>query len=192
MHDKIHGLNLIRFLLCGLLIVQIGCATATGGGTDIGTVINANKQVVKTLEVSAFSAYKATVAALRELNMSITGEYQTGTSMEMKSKFPDSEIAWIEIISISPVSCKITVRVGVFANESRSRSLLTAILNNLPNESAASEMQPLKNKLHESENISPGSFQQPMQNDEDQSTVDKKADELKPLPKDVVTEKSLL
>ena len=192
MHDKVFGLNLIRCLLCGLLLVQIGCATATGGGTDVGAVINANKQLEKTVEVSALAAYNATVAALRELNMSITGEYRDGTSVEMRSKFADNKTAWVEIISISTVSCKIIVRVDVFADESRSRSLLTTIMKNLPNESTASDMQPVNDKLRQSENVSAETFQPPVKNGEDESAVDTKAEDLKPRPKEIVTEKSLL
>jgi hypothetical protein len=192
MHDKVFGLNLIRCLLCGLLLVQIGCATATGGGADVGTIVNANKQLEKTVDVSALAAYKATVAAIRELNMSITGEYRDGKSVEMKSKFPDSEIAWVEITSISAVSCKVIVRVGVFADESRSRSLLTTIMKNLPNESTASEIQPVNDKLKQSEDVSAGTLQQPVKSEEDKSAVDTQAERLKPMPQEIVTEKSLL
>jgi hypothetical protein len=192
MHYKVFGLNLITCLLCGLLLVQIGCATATGGGADVGTIINANKQLEKTVDVSALAAYKATVAAIRELNMSITGEYRDGKSVEMKSKFPDSEIAWVEITSLSAVSCKVIVRVGVFADESRSRSLLTTIMKNLPNESTASEMQPVNDKLKQSEDVSAGTLQQPVKSEEDKSAVDTQAEGLKPMPQEIVTEKSLL
>ena len=72
MYDKIIGLKLIRFLQCGLLLVQIGCVTTNGGVADVGRIIHANQQLDETVAVSALAAYKATVAAIQELNMSIS------------------------------------------------------------------------------------------------------------------------
>jgi len=192
MHYKACGLNLIRFLLCGLLLVQMGCATMSSDIADIKTVINANKQLEEKVDVPALEAYKATVAALTELNMSITGQYQDGTSMGMKSK-SDSDTVWIEITSISTVSCMVAVRVGVFANESpRARAILAAILKNLPNESTASEMQPVQDNLKQTDNFTTDTLQQPLQNENDRSSADTPSEELKPLPQEIVTEKSLL
>jgi hypothetical protein len=192
MNDKISVLHLIRFLLCGLLLVQVGCANTSGSGMDVGKIFNANKQIEKTVSVSASAAYNATVAALRELNLSITGEYGDGASVEIKSKFADNNVAWVEITSISAVSCRVTVSVDVFADESRSRSILTSILKNLPNESTASELPQTKENLKQPKNSKADTFQQPAQNEDDSSAVDRQPEELQPLPKEVVTEKSLL
>jgi hypothetical protein len=192
MYDKIFVSKLIRYLLCGLLLIQMGCATTTGGVVDVGRILNTNKQLEETVAVSTLAAYKATVAALRELNMSITAEYGDGTSVELRSKSVDNEMAWIEITSISAVSCKVTVSVDVFADESRSRSILTYILKNLSDKSTASELHQIKDNMKQSENQTTGTFQQPAQNDEEWSTGDTHSEELKPLPKEVVTEKSLL
>ena len=192
MHDKKIVLNLIRYLLCGLLLVQMGCAAKNIGGVDVGRIINPNKQLEETVAVSTLSAYKATVVALRELNMSVIAGYGDGTSVQMKSKSADNEIAWIEITSITSRSCKVAVSVDVFSDESRSRSILTSIMKNLPDESAASESRQIKDNLKQPENLTTGTFQQPVQNEEEWSTVDTHPEELKQLPKEVVTEKSLL
>jgi hypothetical protein len=193
MHDKVFGLKLIRFLLCGLFLVQIGCATMSSGIADIKTAINADKQLEEKVDVSALAAYEATIAALTELNMSITGQYQDGTSVGIKSK-SDSDTVWIEITSISTVSCMVAVRVGVFANESpRARAILSAILKNLPNASTASEMQPIQdNNLKQTDNFTTDTLQQTLQNENDTSSADTPSEELKPLPQEIVTEKSLL
>jgi hypothetical protein len=192
MYDKIIGLNLIRFLLCGLLLVQMGCVTTTGGVADVGRIIHANKQIDETVAVSALAAYKATVAALWELNMSIAAAYGDGTSVQMKTKFADNEIAFVEIIPISAASCKVTISVDRFTDESRLRSILAAIVKNLPNESTASDLHPIKDNLKESGNVATGAVQQPAKDEGDRSTVDTQPDQLKPLPKEIVTEKSLL
>ena len=192
MCDKKIALNLIRYLICGLLLVPMGCATKTGSGVDVGRIINVNNQLEETVAVSTLSAYKATVAALRELNMSIIAGYGEGTSVEMKSKSADNAIAWIEITSITALSCKVTVSVDVYSDESRSRSILTAIMKNLPAESAASELHQIKDNLKQPENLTTGTFQQPVQNEEEWSTLDTHPEELKQLPKEDITEKSLL
>ena len=192
MCDKKIALNLIRYLICGLLLVPMGCATKTGSGVDVGRIINVNNQLEETVAVSTLSAYKATVAALRELNMSIIAGYGEGTSVEMKSKSADNAIAWIEITSITALSCKVTVSVDVYSDESRSRSILTAIMKNLPAESAASELHQIKDNLKQPENLTTGTFQQPVQNEEEWSTLDTHPEELKQMPKEDITEKSLL
>ena len=192
MCDKKIALNLIRYLICGLLFVPMGCATKTGSGVDVGRIINVNNQLEETVAVSTLSVYKATVAALRELNMSIIAGYGDGTSVEMKSKSADNAIAWIEITSITALSCKVTVSVDVYSDESRSRSILTAIMKNLPAESAASELHQIKDNLKQPENLTTGTFQQPVQNEEEWSTLDTHPEELKQLPKEDITEKSLL
>ncbi len=192
MHDKAFGLKLIRFLLCGLFLVQMACATMSSGVADIKTAINADKQLEEKVNVSALAAYEATVATLTELNMSITGQYQDGTSVGIKSK-SDSDTVWIEITSISTESCMVAVRVGVFANESpRARAILAAILTNLPNASTASEMQPVQDNLKQTDNFTTDTLQQPVQNENDTSSADTPSEELKPLPQEIVTEKSLL
>ena len=192
MCDKKIALNLIRYLICGLLLVPMGCATKTGSGVDVGRIINVNNQLEETVAVSTLSAYKATVAALRELNMSIIAGFGDGTSVEMKSKSADNAIAWIEITSITALSCKVTVSVDVYSGESSSRSILTAIMKNLPAESAASELHQIKDNLKQPENLTTGTFQQPVQNEEEWSTLDTHPEELKQLPKEDITEKSLL
>ena len=192
MCDKKIALNLIRYLLCGLLVVPMGCATNTGGGVDVGRILNVNKQLEEMVAVSTLSAYKATVAALRELNMSIIAEYGDGTSVEMKSRSADNAIAWIEITSVNALACKVTVSIDAYSDESRSRSILTAIMKHLPDESAATELHQIKDNLKQAETQATGNFQQPVQNEEEWSTLDTHPEELNQLPKEDVTEKSLL
>ncbi len=187
MYHKISGLNLIRFLLCCLLIISAGCASKSGGGVDIGSVVNANKQISKTVPVSSIDAYKAAVATLGQLNMPITAQYGDAKSMGMKSKFADNQVAWVDIRAINPTSCRITVSVDVFSDESRSRSLLESILGNVPNASAESGSYQTQVKQPDSPAV--GSFNQPSQ---DRSTSEEYPEQLKPLPKEVVTEKSLM
>jgi len=163
-----------------------------GGGVDVERIINVNKQLEETVAGSTLSAYKATVAALRELNMSIIAGYGDGTSVEMKSKSADNAIAWIEITSVTALSCKVTVSVDAYSDESRSRSILTAIMKNLPDESAATELHQIKDNLRQTETPTTDTFQQPVQNEEEWSKLDTHPEELKQLPKEDVTEKSLL
>jgi hypothetical protein len=164
----------------------------SSGIADIKTAINANKQLEEKVDVSALAAYRATVEALTELNMSITGQYQDGTSVGMKAK-SDTDTVWIEITSISTVSCMVAVRVGVFANESpRARAILAAIVKNLPHESTTSEMQPVQDNLKQTDNFNADTLRQPLQNENDGSSADTPSEELKPLPQEIVTEKSLL
>ncbi len=183
----VHIQHPIGFFLCSLMIALAGCSTTADRGVDIGSVVNANKQVEQRLSVPPITAYKASIAAFRELNMPIIAEYSDETSMGMKSRFSDNEVAWVDITPVSANSCRVTVSVDVFADESRSRSILAAIDRNLPEGSTASELPQKTEQTKESDAAKSGSPQQPAQ---EQSDV--YPEQLKPLPKEEVTEKSLL
>lgn len=186
MHDKIFGKFMTGLILCGLLLVQAGCSR----GVDVGRLTNPNRPLEQTVAASTLATYKAAMAALRELNMSIIGEYYGNSAVDMKTEFADKTIAWIEITSLNAVSCKVAVNVDVLSDESRSRSILTAILKNLPNESAVSEMRPIKDDLKKQPE---NSSVLPELKDENSSALDvHETEKIKPMPKEVVTEKNLL
>jgi len=191
MHNKISGLNLVGLFLFCLLFLPAGCARSTGDSVDIGRIVNANKQVAENVSVSMLDAYKATVAAFKELGMPIIAEYGGGTSMGLKSRFADNNVAWVEIASVGAAVCRITVSVDVFADESRSQTILASILNNLPGGSAMNEPPKIREEAKQKSTYGSGDFQQPQQKD-DSMPAETKPQQLKPLPKEDITEKSLL
>ncbi len=182
MSFKISRKHIIGSFLCGSVLLLAGCASSP---VDLGTITNPNKAVEQTVNASTLSAYKATMAALGDLQMSLLGDYHSDSSVEIKSRFADNEVAWVEITSLGADSCRITVRVGILANESRSRSVLSAIVNQIPNASAAS------NKRAPAELNRAASVRESQKYDNDQAD-DVQNGELKPLPKDDVGVKSLM
>jgi hypothetical protein len=134
MKTKSFILKLARLLVCGFLFLQIGCVAAVIGGAAVGagTVIYVKGQLEESMNASTTTVYKATLAAFQELNMPITGDAHDGMSVELKSYFADGKTVWIAITSITPVSSKVTIRVGTFGDEYRSQSVLTTIHKHLP------------------------------------------------------------
>lgn len=124
---------IIMLLCCVVAFAQIGCVAAVIGGAaaGAGTVIYVKGQIEDTVDASTTSVYAATMTALKELQMPVIGDEHDGLSVELKSQFADGKTAWIKVTSISPVSSKITIRVGTFGDEYKSRSLLTQIEKNL-------------------------------------------------------------
>ncbi len=181
-----HIQYLAGFLLCCLMIASAGCST-TSRSVDIGTVVNANKQVEEIMPVPPITAYKAAIAAFRELNMPIIAEFSDEASMGIKSRFADRAVAWVDITSTAANSCRVTVSVDVFSDESRSKAILAAIERNLPNGNA-SESPQTGEQVKQPDVANSGSSQQPEQSD--QSEV--YPEQLKPLPKEEIKEKSLL
>jgi hypothetical protein len=65
-------------------------------------------------------------------------------------------------------------------------------MKNLPSASTASEMQPAQDNSKQTDNFTTDTLHQPLQNENDGSSADTPSEELKPLPQEIVTEKSLL
>ncbi len=124
----------IMLLCCIVAFAQLGCVAAIVGGAaaGAGTVIYVKGQIEDTVNASTTDVYRATLAALKDLQMPIVGDEHDGLTLELKSRFADGKTTWIKVSSISAVSSKITIRVGTFGDEYRSRTLLTQIERNLP------------------------------------------------------------
>jgi len=188
---KISGLKLIGLFISCLLVLPVGCTRSTGDGVDMGRIVNANKQVSENVSASMLEAYKATVAAFKELNMPITAEYSGSASMGMKSRLADDKVAWVEITSVSASVCRITVSVDVFADESRSRTILSSILNNLSTGSALHYSPQRREDIKQPDSYN-GDYMGQSEQNENTPSLDTKPQQLKPLPKEDITEKSLL
>ena len=117
------------FLLA--LAIQIsGCTAAAilaGGAAGAAGIIWTKGSLQETLNIPIAKAHKATVVALETFELPIQENNKDGLAARMKSRFADGAPLWISIDSVSESSTRISIRAGVFGNESRSRRLLEEI-----------------------------------------------------------------
>ncbi len=75
--------------------------------------------------------YKATVAALAELELKVLEDKVDKLSVHVESEFSDGEHVWIDLDSLSDSRTSLTIRVGVTGNEVRARKIYDAIKRHL-------------------------------------------------------------
>jgi hypothetical protein len=75
--------------------------------------------------------YKATVAALGELELKLLEDKVDKLSAHVESEFADGEHVWVDLESLSDSRTSLTIRVGITGNEVRARRIHDAIKRHL-------------------------------------------------------------
>jgi hypothetical protein len=75
--------------------------------------------------------YKATVAALAELELKVLEDKVDKLSAHLESEFADGEHIWIDLESLSDARTSLTIRVSITGNEVRARKIHDAIKRHL-------------------------------------------------------------
>jgi hypothetical protein len=191
MRDKISGLKFAEIMLCLLVLFQLGCTANSGGSATLDKLMNPNDRIVENVPASSFDAYRAAISAMKELNMPIVAQYGDGSSVQLKSRSSENDVAWVEITPISGGMSKVAVSVDVMSGESRSREILSAIVRNLSNISPVSAQGQSGETSRQNYNSSAGIISKPPQ-EQDNTQFTDQPEILKPLPKEDIQEKSLL
>jgi len=121
--------------LAGVLVVASLCAGcvafvagAAGGGTGAVYVLgDLEKDIARPVPV----VQRASVSALQELGLPIQSQTGDQLSARIESEFADGKSVRIDIESEQQNRSKLSIRVGVFGNERRSRRILEAIERHL-------------------------------------------------------------
>ena len=115
-------LSVLSVQLCGCAVVLLGAA-ATGGA---GTVMYAKGKLQEELNAPLPQVHRATLSALKELELPSLEVRKDNVTATIKSEFADGKSVSIDIQAITRSSSRITIRVG-FGDKSRSRKILETI-----------------------------------------------------------------
>ena len=126
----------LAFLAVALvLMIQIsGCAPvllATGAAGGGGTILWMKGKLEENLDAPFDRAHTATIGGLRSLALPINKDRKDRVTAEIETEFSDGKKISIKLKSLSESITKITVRVGTFGDEDRSKRILEAIHKNL-------------------------------------------------------------
>ncbi|KAF0184130.1 MAG: hypothetical protein FD164_456 [Nitrospirae bacterium] len=128
---------LVGMLLCAALFLQMGCvAAAVGAAAGAGAVVYFKGNLEETMSHSTPAVHRAAQSALRDLKVPIIKDEYDKVNAKIESRFADNTTIWIAIDALSTTSSKLTIRVGTFGEESRSRMILERIHRNLPKSSS--------------------------------------------------------
>lgn len=118
-------------LLLATLLLSAGCAAIlVGGAAATGTYVYLDGQAKNTYSASLQKSYDASLAACRELTIPVTSTAKDGTSGKITGKLSGDTVI-ISMKLVGDNQTQITVRVGMFGNESASRRIHAAISRHL-------------------------------------------------------------
>lgn len=120
--------RLISALLLSVLCLSTaGCgAVIVGGAAAAGTYFYLDGQTRGTYNVSLNKAYKASLAACEDLQIPVISQSKDGADAKVVGKYYGDEVT-ISLQLVGDNLTEITVRVGLFGNESASRRINNAI-----------------------------------------------------------------
>ncbi len=121
----------VSALLCLTLFVTAGCgAVLVGGGAALGTYAYMNGRTTGNYATPLDKAYTAAKGACAELGIPITMEEKDGGSATVEGKYGGESVTIsMELIGFDVT--EITVRVGLWGNETSSRRIHNAITSRL-------------------------------------------------------------
>ncbi|HEU4685540.1 MAG TPA: DUF3568 family protein [Nitrospira sp.] len=125
-----------RILTLGLLLLALFCsgcvALAVGAAGGVAGAVYVMGKLKDELEYPVSAVHDAVVAAMKDLQLTVSEDKADRLSAHLESEFADGAHVWITIESLSDSRSRITIRVGVMGDEVRSRKIDETIRKHLP------------------------------------------------------------
>ena len=124
----------------GILMVLVGCSLLTlsgcavvllGAGAGAAGATYVMGKLEDEIDAPVPKVQRATVAALKSLDLPVNMERGDKLAAELESETADQKKIWVSINSLTSSRSKLTIRVGLLGDEVRSRQILQAIRTRL-------------------------------------------------------------
>ena len=114
-------------LLLGAVVFIQGCVAVAAAGLGVGTVayIKGDLQAVEAVNLD--EVYTATQKALDELEFSVTKRSKDVLSAAIVARDASDKKITIKLSAVEDDATKISIRVGIFGNETKSRMIYEKI-----------------------------------------------------------------
>ena len=109
-----------------------GCWFALGGATGASTAIYFKGRLQENIGRDLHTVHGATQQALNRLELPILKDEKQVSSVNLESNYPDGTHVWINLRYLSANTTRVTIRVGLVGDESRSRQIWEEIRRQLP------------------------------------------------------------
>lgn len=120
---------LMLLFLCPLLAVQ-GCVVAAiGAGAGTVAYVKGDLEVVESENLN--SVYKAAEKAIEELSLTASKKTKDAMSAEIITRDSQDKKIKIKLSATAEGTTKLSIRVGLFGNETKSRLIYQQIKKNL-------------------------------------------------------------
>ena len=119
------GLAIICLILACLCSGCVALAVGAAGGVAGAVYVMGKLQEELNHPIAA--VHEATLQGLRDLDLPISEDKADKLAAHVESKLADGTRVWVDLDSMADSRTKLTIRVGVVGDESRSRNILAAI-----------------------------------------------------------------
>jgi len=125
------GQVFLVLLLSAVAVLAQGCVVAAVGAGAAGTVayVRGDLQTVETAEMDAL--YKASLEALDELELAVVQKAKDAMTAEIISRDAEDKKIRIKLKSTAEGMTELSIRIGMFGDETKSRLIYEAIKKEL-------------------------------------------------------------
>jgi len=123
----------VHAALCVAAVLSTGCAAVVIGaaGGTAGAVYVLGK-LQEELDHPVPAVHEAVLNGLKDLDLTPSEDRADKLTAHVESELADGRHVWIDVDSLGSARSKLTIRVGLVGDESRSRQILDAIKRRLP------------------------------------------------------------
>ena len=126
-----HKLSLNILCICSLM-TMVGCIPLIiGAALGVGGVSYVNGSLVRNVDESVEKIHKATLNALKGLDLFITSDELNKHSANIRAEYEDAKKIHISIEALTEYVAQIKIRIGTFGDQDESHTILNAILKKL-------------------------------------------------------------
>lgn len=118
-------------LLFGVAALIQGCVVAAVGAGAIGTMAYVKGDLESTEAANIDAVYQATKKAIEELELTMTMAEKDALSAVIGARDAQDKKITIKLKAVSDGTTRISIRVGVFGDETKSRLIYEAIKRNI-------------------------------------------------------------
>ncbi len=125
------GQIFLALLLVSPVVLVEGCVVAAVGGGAAGTVayIRGDMEVVEAKDIG--TVYKATEKALEELGLVVSKKTKDALSAKIIARDAQDKKITIKLNATTEEMTKLSIRIGTFGSETKSRLIYQKIRDNL-------------------------------------------------------------
>lgn len=121
----------LMLTLVGLAVLIHGCVIAAVGAGAAGTVAYIKGDLTAVEAKNLDTVYKATEKAMAELELNITTKTKDAMSAKIIARDAQDKKISVKLSATAEGTTKLSIRVGMFGNETKSRLIYEQIKENL-------------------------------------------------------------
>ena len=121
-------------LIIGLILACLcsGCvALAVGAAGGVAGAVYVMGKLQEEVPYPIATVHEATLQGLRDLDLPVAEDKADKLAAHVESKLADGTHVWVDLDAVADSRTKLTIRVGVVGDESRSRKILAGIKTHL-------------------------------------------------------------